>query len=151
MMAKKSTKYRPEQVLAFELLSSSYFKDANRMEMEYKVPEEDLQPNDLNIHPVLDIFMQIKDTKYAIELNGPIHDGTKQRNKDELRYIFLESHGYTPVILSHRLCPTLFKRNKRNLKEHELGKACMEIYDNVPKSLRHQPVVDKQIAMLEKE
>ena len=76
---------------------------------------------------ILDIYMKLNDTKYAIRIMGPIHDKKIRKNKDEMQALYLKDLKYTIIDIWYHNNEAIFKRNRKKLTESQLIKAYKEM------------------------
>ena len=126
--------YRPEQILAFDIIKNCTLTFGMRkLEMEYQpnnlVPLEGTDLTGDRV-PTLDIYLQdVNSEHYAIRLNGPYHDELKQERKDFIQKTFLEMqpHKWHVIDFNYTTMQHLFKRNQRKLSPGELLLAYNEV------------------------
>ena len=136
MRKKGSTKYRPEQILVYDIISECDI-GIRIIEMEFKPTNIlPLEGTDLTGErsPILDIYLQDDNfTNYAIRLNGPYHDEQKQERKDFIQKTFLEMQPekWRVIDFNYITMQNVFKRNLRKLTPGELILAFNEIKRNL--------------------
>ena len=133
MRKKGDTKYRPEQILAHDIIESCSISKLRKLEMEFS-PADIVPLEGTNLtgdrSPRLDIYFQTQDfVNYAIRLNGPYHDEKKQERKDYVQKVFLEMQPEKWIVIdfNYVTMQNLFKRNLRKLTLTELILAYNEV------------------------
>ena len=140
MIRKNATQYRPEQILTFDILR--LYSKASQITLEYELPPHRCygkdNTNDLGIHPIFDIWFAYKSGRYALELDGPVHDEKKQINKDELRDIWLATRA-NPIFsirMNHRFYPAVWKGQYHKAVQEIAG---MLLQVGIPTTLTASP------------
>jgi len=121
------TKFRPEQVLIYDILKShvpeGIYKRIFEMEklVTYKTEFEDFRD------AYLDIYAKIAEAKYAIRVMGPVHDMPIRTKKDELQKAYLEREGFKVIDVWYWQCPQVFKSNTKQLDMLSAANAYKEL------------------------
>ena len=111
----QGTEYRTEQVFAYDILRNAYPNFVVKMEHEL----HDLKDVDGIKAKYCQPDIIILPKKIAVRLNGEVHDGKKQKIKDEDQKIILEGNGWQVVDFWYHEMPNLFDSNKTEKKERE--------------------------------